>query len=583
MKRIENPSLDWSNGNQPISKDFNDVYFSRADGLAETHTVFIKGNDLPQRWQNEPKFTIAETGFGTGLNFLATWQLFEQTRTNDQRLDFISVERYPLHKDDLRRALEPWRDTIGVSHIDRLINCYPLRSAGFHRIWITSHVTLTLIFDDALRALKQLDCTVDAWYLDGFSPAKNESLWQQDLFCEIARLSRKGTTLASFTAAGHVRRGLEDVGFSVTRAPGFANKRHRITGLFQKEIYKTQVTIPSSVTIIGAGLAGAALYHTLTRRGIDCRIVEKQSAAAMGASGNSLGLINPKIEAQDNARTDLGLSAFSFASHILNDTAYSCDYKKTGALHLVTDDDKENKLRKIYDSGYFLDPHCKWIEHGDSSNVCGISLDLDGLYYADSGTVNTQKFVRYLLQDAEITYNSSWDSASASETTVLCAGWELNTLNAFPLQPVRGQVVYIQKPIDTTLKCPIMFGSYIAPYDDETWSLGATFTQNNDDPNVRSEDTEKILQSIARHLPHKVFTVKREWANVRTATRDRYPLVGPLAIDSHQYILGGLGSHGIQFSLLLAEILACQLTNAPLPVGRDALKAVHTSRFWKKA
>ena len=172
MKRIENPALEWNN-EQPRSAAFQDIYYSRQNGLAETSLVFLQGNHLPQRWMHEKQFTIFEMGFGTGLNFLATWRLFSETAPLSHRLDFISVERYPLHLSDLQRALKPWRTELGDTYVDRLLAVYPIRSAGFHRLWITDHVTLTLIFDSAERALKQLDCVIDAWFLDGFAPSRN--------------------------------------------------------------------------------------------------------------------------------------------------------------------------------------------------------------------------------------------------------------------------------------------------------------------------------------------------------------------------------------------------------------------------
>ncbi len=354
MNRIENPSLEWRNEIVPASTAFDDIYFNRANGLAETNMVFIEANGLPQRWVGECQFTIAETGFGTGLNFLATWKLFESTAKNGERLDFISVERYPLSIEDLRRALEPWRSEIGNSYIDGLLNAYPMRIPGFHRRWLSPNVTLTLIFDDALRAFKQLDCAVDAWYLDGFSPARNQQMWQDELYVEMARLSHSGTSFSSFTAASAVRKGLKQAGFTVQRKDGFGYKYHRIVGAFPNGVAKKNFIPPKEVTIVGAGLAGAAMSHALKRRGIKCRVIDR-SGIASGASGNQLGLINPKIEAQDNARTDLGLSAFSFATAILKDIP-DIEFQQNGALHLATDEEKTNKLQKILSQG-------GWLEH----------------------------------------------------------------------------------------------------------------------------------------------------------------------------------------------------------------------------
>lgn len=572
MNRIENPSLEWRNETVPASVVFDDIYFNRANGLAETTMVFIEANGLPQRWIGERQFTIAETGFGTGLNFLATWKLFEHTANDGERLDFISVERYPLTLDDLRRTLEPWRSEIGDAYIDRLLACYPMRIPGFHRRWITPHVTLTLIFDDALRAFKQLDCPVDAWFLDGFTPIRNPQMWEEELFTEMARLSHSGTSFASFTAAAAVRKGLKQAGFTVQRKDGFGYKYHRIIGAFPNGTPKEAFIPPKQVTIVGAGLAGAAMSHALKRRGVECRIIDRDGIAN-GASGNKLGLVNPKIEAQDNARTDLGLSAFSFATATLKDIP-NIELQQNGALHLATDSEKTNKLQKILSQGGWLDPHLQWVKQADTNDICGIALACDGLFYKDAVSVNTNKLVHALLDNVT---KAEWDSKT-DQPVILCTGWGLKELQPhLPLQPVRGQVVYATAPVK--LKCPIMFGQYCAPVDDASWAMGATFEQNNAEAIVKDEDTYKITQAVTDATGIDGFTITSSWAQVRTATRDRYPVAGQAG--ENLYVLGALGSHGIQFALLLAEIIACQLTNAPLPVGRDALKTVDINRFGK--
>ena len=577
MKRIENPSLEWHD-DQPFSKGFDDVYFSRADGLAETRLVFIEGNGLPQRWQGKKQFTIAETGFGTGLNFLATWKLFEETAEPDARLDFISFERYPLPHADLKRALSAWRLELGATYVDRLLAVYPPRHAGFHRRWITPRTTLTLIFDDALRGMRQLDCPMDAWFLDGFSPGRNQALWQQELFHEMARLSVQGTTVASFTAAGEVRRGLEQAGFAVERQPGFAHKRHRITGVYTGARIRPPRTPLQPVTIVGAGIAGAAMAFALQRRGVTCAVIEQNERAAMGASGNRLGLLNPKIEAQDNPRTDIGLSAFSFAQHILNE--HGVAYTPSGALHLAFDDDKRNKLEKIYASGLFLDPHARWVDATQTKETCGLALPHDGLFYADAATIDTQATVLNLLKATTISTNTTWTDGQKDGLVILCSGLGLRTFTELPLQPVRGQVLYVDAP--HALHCPVMFGNYCAPVDGATWSLGATFEQNNDQAVTTEEDNRKIMDAVSAVTGIQAFVPRRTWGQVRTASRDRYPVAGTWPNHENTWILGALGSHGLQFALLLAEILACQLTHAPLPVGFEAAHTVSTTRLWKK-
>lgn len=215
----------------PKSKQFDDVYFSVEDGLAETHHVFLDGNDLPDAWSGQARFVICETGFGTGLNFLSAWKLFEESADTDQKLDFISVEKYPLEGDFIQASLAHWSDVF-EGRLEHLVEHYPMRVPGFHRIQITDRVTLTLIFDDINHALPVLDARVNCWFLDGFKPSSNPDMWSDILFREMARLSLSEASFATFTAAGDVKRGLQGAGFDVQKVTGFGRKREMLIGRF---------------------------------------------------------------------------------------------------------------------------------------------------------------------------------------------------------------------------------------------------------------------------------------------------------------------------------------------------------------
>ncbi len=215
------------------SSEFDDVYFSAEDGLAETRYVFLKGNDLAERWQgqamNDTRFVICETGFGTGLNFLATWKLFQETAASDMALDFISFEKYPLSREEISEALAPWKGEI-ASQLTQMLDVYPIGIPGFHRMQLSERVSLTLIIDDVNIAMGQLEASVDAWFLDGFNPAKNPQMWSEEVFSQMARLSAPEATFATFTAAGAVKRGLQEAGFEVEKIDGFGTKRDMLIG-----------------------------------------------------------------------------------------------------------------------------------------------------------------------------------------------------------------------------------------------------------------------------------------------------------------------------------------------------------------
>ena len=209
MTDTSHAQLDWDDQGQPMSREFGDVYFSRASGLEETRHVFLAHNALAERFAALPadgRLCIGETGFGTGLNFLCAWQLFDRCANAEARLHFVSVERYPLAHEDLARALALWPEL--APWAEPLLAQYVGIHPGFQRLsFAGGRVVLTLLIGDVLDCLPQLDARIDAWFLDGFSPAKNPQMWTAELFAQLARLSAAGATLATFTCAGFVRRG----------------------------------------------------------------------------------------------------------------------------------------------------------------------------------------------------------------------------------------------------------------------------------------------------------------------------------------------------------------------------------------
>ncbi|MBI1301278.1 MAG: tRNA (5-methylaminomethyl-2-thiouridine)(34)-methyltransferase MnmD [Alphaproteobacteria bacterium] len=208
--------------NVPRSEQFDDVYFSVEDGLAETRHVFLDGNNLPQAWQGKEHFTICETGFGTGLNFLAVLKLLKD---NPVKLHYISIEKYPLSKEEIQSYLSVWEEL--SEELDMMLSVYP--DGGQ-----VGDVTLELHFADVNKTMPRLDQEVDCWFLDGFKPSSNPDMWTDNVFQNMARLSKKGSTFATFTSAGFVRRGLQDVGFDVRKVPGFGRKREMCVGIFKE-------------------------------------------------------------------------------------------------------------------------------------------------------------------------------------------------------------------------------------------------------------------------------------------------------------------------------------------------------------
>ena len=218
---------------QPYSLDFNDVYYNTNDGLQETEHVFIAYNQLAQRFSNPDlsEFSIIETGFGTGLNFLVVSALWLKIAPKNAILHYIGIEKLPLRLIDLTRAHAMWSQFANISR--ELLQAYSNIKAGNNVFSIaTGRIQLGMQADDIMLALPQQFKQVDAWLLDGFSPAKNPAMWTDEVFAQMARLSKTGTTFATFTSAGHVRRGLQMAGFVVNKHTGFGKKQEMMSGIF---------------------------------------------------------------------------------------------------------------------------------------------------------------------------------------------------------------------------------------------------------------------------------------------------------------------------------------------------------------
>jgi tRNA U34 5-methylaminomethyl-2-thiouridine-forming methyltransferase MnmC len=216
MTPSEHPTLDWRDGVIPISTQFDDPYFSLNDGLSETQHVFLAGNGLPARLR--PGFHVAELGFGTGLNMLALALI------TDVPIRFTSFEAYPMAAADIARALDHFPQARAVAA------AFLTAWARGERRFALGPIAVEVVIGDARETLAAWPHRADAWFLDGFSPAKNPELWSPEIMAEVGRHTAKGGSFATYTAAGHVRRSLSDAGFAVERRPGHGKKRHMSAG-----------------------------------------------------------------------------------------------------------------------------------------------------------------------------------------------------------------------------------------------------------------------------------------------------------------------------------------------------------------
>ncbi|MFT5508148.1 MAG: tRNA U34 5-methylaminomethyl-2-thiouridine-forming methyltransferase MnmC [Hyphomicrobiaceae bacterium] len=221
-------AISWNEGDTPVSIQFDDPYFAREGGRAETRHVFLAANDLPTRWQSQEQFTIAELGFGTGLNFFETLATWQREPGNCRHLRFVTFERYPMASDDLARALAPWPDL--TENVNHLLEHWPPPNGTACHIIPFAGASLEIHLGDANQTVTEWNGSADAWYLDGFSPAKNPDLWSAELMAQVYGHTAPQGTFATYTAAGWVRRNLANAGFNVSKITGFGRKRHSLAG-----------------------------------------------------------------------------------------------------------------------------------------------------------------------------------------------------------------------------------------------------------------------------------------------------------------------------------------------------------------
>ncbi|MCB9989662.1 MAG: bifunctional tRNA (5-methylaminomethyl-2-thiouridine)(34)-methyltransferase MnmD/FAD-dependent 5-carboxymethylaminomethyl-2-thiouridine(34) oxidoreductase MnmC [Rhodospirillales bacterium] len=591
------------------SDRFDDVYFSRAGGLDETRHVFMAGNGLPDAWAGRPCFTIAETGFGTGLNFLVAWQVFEETASPGQRLDFISFEKYPLEAETISGALAHWADLFG-GRLARFLSLYPPCLRGGHRIDLSARVSLTLVFDDVNEALPTLVVPggVDAWFLDGFTPAKNPDMWTETVFRGMARLSAPGATLATFTAAGFVRRGLAEAGFDVHKTKGFGHKRDMVVGRYaENPVAKNIKNDLNRIAIVGGGLAGTACAYVLGRYGKASTIFEASSDLAAGASGNRIGMLNPRFYARRSAESDFYTSAFALAGRVLRDMPDAVEFNPCGSLHFIADDEKRRRFEALTGPDGWPAEAARIVKASEASDLAGVPLDHEALWLPGGGTVNPAALCHAYAAGADIRL-----STPVSSLVQTGQGWQVNgedfdvvilacgaAVKAFdetswlPVQTVRGQVTWIEEQPETGgLRCNLCYGGYITPARQGIHVIGSTFQKWLDHTDPLDEDDRDNLDKLTKYAPRLIegANIVGQRAGLRTASQDRFPLIGavPDAVDGdgtggavfpHLYLSTGHGSHGVISTLAGAVFLADDLAGRPSSLSRATIAALSPARF----
>ncbi|WP_298607513.1 bifunctional tRNA (5-methylaminomethyl-2-thiouridine)(34)-methyltransferase MnmD/FAD-dependent 5-carboxymethylaminomethyl-2-thiouridine(34) oxidoreductase MnmC [uncultured Thiothrix sp.] len=552
----------------PFATDYGDRYFSRESGLDETRHVFLQGNQLPEAWQGKDQFIIAETGFGTGLNFLATWQTWQNDPKHCTSLHYISFEKHPIPKAQLAELLATWPELDKLTQ--ELLLQYPPVLAGFHQLKFANHqVNLTLCFADAESALKDLVAKVDAWYLDGFAPTKNAELWSAPLFQAIAAHSKPHSTLATFTVAGQVRRNLQAAGFTWEKRTGFGQKREmltaRLTGISATHLEAAWFSLPApqfkerTATIIGAGVAGCQIAYALALRGWQVQLLEQQREIAQEASGNRAGVLTPKMTAEPDWGERFYRQAFLYAARQLQSLIQEPANKElewfaSGSLQLKHNASETKRCQALEERGLPSD-FIQLLDATEASSLAGIQLAMGGSYFPKAGylyprslckaltqhpliKLQTQTEALHLIQTAQETWqvlNAANELIAESAVVVLANGKDVAQFtqsNFLPFLPVRGQTTQAVANVYTSqLQLSLGHEGYLTPAIAGQHIFGASFERGEALASIKSSDDELNYQQLAHYLPEfaaNLGTKASSHAAIRMTTPDRYPYVGPL-------------------------------------------------------
>ncbi|MGJ3704804.1 FAD-dependent 5-carboxymethylaminomethyl-2-thiouridine(34) oxidoreductase MnmC [Variovorax sp. AFSI2.2] len=603
----------WRADGVPYSERFDDIYHTETGALAQSRHVFLGGCGLPEAWHGRPQWRILETGFGLGLNFLTTWQAWREDANRPRLLHFVSVEAHPVGAEDLLRAAEAYPELASLAK--ELAAQWQGLLPGFHRLaFDQGRVLLTLCIGDVQAMLRAQRFEADSIFLDGFSPQQNPAMWSPDTLKAVSRFARQGTGLATWTYARAVRDVLSQNGFQLERREGLPPKRDCLAGVFapawtvrRRGPAPEHVEAPGRCAVIGAGLAGAAVAASLARRGWQVTVLDAADRPAAGASGLPVGVMAPHVSPDDallSRLTRAGIRGTWLELERLLEEGR--DWRAGGVLERRPEGDARVPAGWS-DSG----PNESWPASTAQLAETGLPADAPALWHARAGWVRPSRLIEAWLREPGVEFRGN---AAVARVSHSAAGWQLfgddgrllaeadrivvaagyqsgRFAPQLPLQPVRGQVAWGRVTDELALPAtPLNGDGHLIAHVPEgegalLWLAGATFDRDSTELAPNDADAEANRERLKRLHPAAAAGLAASfdrgeanaWVGVRCASGDRRPLVGPLDEDG-LWACTALGSRGLSFAALCAELLAAQWHGEPLPLPANLAKALGTQR-----
>ncbi|OZI62159.1 tRNA (5-methylaminomethyl-2-thiouridine)(34)-methyltransferase MnmD [Bordetella genomosp. 11] len=604
------PFLD-ANG-VPRSREFGDVYHAADGGWAQARHVFLQGNALPQRWQGRAGFTVCETGFGLGLNFLSLWRAWRDDPRRPARLHMVSFEAHPLRADDLAALLRRYAVDGAVPDLaEELIAQWPPLLPGVHRLeFENGAVTLTLGFGDAGIMAAALEFAADAFFLDGFAPARNPRMWTPELMRALAAHAAPGATAATWCSAGAVRRALQDAGFAVKKRPGFAGKTH-MTVATHAGVRPAADATPAGVAVVGGGLAGAAIAQALHLRGVDVTVFDAQGTAS-SHRGHVAAALTPLVARDDNARARLSRAGSLRALarwRILPEDArpWQC-----GTLQLSRDAGRAADAASVLQALGFPETWVRRVDAAEAAELAGLPLSRGGLHFAAGMLVRPHPLIQALAAAPGIRHvranirrldhrSGTWrlyadSDAEAGQAPVVVLANALDARNVLhasgllaPLPRVAqmhalaGEVTMLpDHGLGGGPRCIVGGEGYLLPAVQGWCVAGSTYAHGATESRVTAAGQAVNIGKAAGLLaeagvlaPYAAAAGSLPgWAGWRAVLPGRLPAIGPVSHADGLYLATGYASRGLSWAALAGDIIAGRLCAEPAVLESELLAAI---------